>query len=116
MRLKLALVQDQITGFSYSFSSLLLDRLNECFKKDNLYTKYEEGMPKELTTLAQNLTHYLKEQIPYVDWSGIELNVHNFNFQDWKEKKDDMLLNYNLKVQKVIDEAGEFLDTFMVEV
>ncbi|MEI7765115.1 MAG: hypothetical protein WCI93_00850 [bacterium] len=117
-KLEIKLGRDQITGFSYSFSKSLLNRLEKSFTDGTLYSKNEWGAPIELSTLTMNLCHYLAEQIPYVGWNGMDINLvsnfaeSNFSREEWERCGPSLLKTYNKKVRKIIDEGFSFIKTF----
>src|SRR3989338_8347590 len=101
LKQELLLKQDQITGFSLSFAKALLARLCQLYYVDKLWT-YREGQGgkqevSEQTTLAQNLLHYLDDQIPYSNWEDFNPNVSGFSRK---------------KCGRVLVDAENFLKTF----
>lgn len=63
--------QGQISGFSYPFARLLIDRLKDLFDKDRVFEDGKEKASKEekggysstLTAEAQSLINHLEKQI-----------------------------------------------------
>lgn len=115
--LSLKLSQDQITGFSYSFSKALLDRLMELIKKDELFERYRgagrgNGEVKCVTPVVKTILHYLKDQMPYIDWSGMDHASESQN-DDLDLHEDN--IKRNAEAKNIITQGYDFLKTFEKE-
>ncbi len=99
LELSLKLRQDVITGFSYSFTKALVEKLKELLKKDNVFVdgnetaKTHDGYFRE-TEIAGIVTHYLCDQLQ-VQHSDKAKNL--------------------IEVEKLISLAEEFLSIFEEE-
>ncbi len=115
LTLSLKLRQDVVTGFSYSFSRALLDRLKMIFESDELYEKYDNGTPGRTSELVENLRHYLSDQMPHYSWvHTIDTAMDGINKNDeaWEEKGKPGLAEGKEKIAKLIAQGYDFLSTF----
>ncbi len=99
-KLKLSLKQDQISGFSFSFTKVLTLKLGDLLKNDRVF---EEGNAKSSdddrtyhskTKIAETVISYLTEQI--------------------RTSSDDTLCVQG--IQRLIDLSEEFLSSFEEEI
>jgi hypothetical protein len=59
----LSLKQDVITGFSFSFTKALLDKLKKLMKEERLFEQHEGYFKKELTDIGMTVCRYLCDQL-----------------------------------------------------
>ena len=112
LQLKLQLKQDVISGFSYSFSKALLDRLNDLFKNNKVHERRDSGAPKPASSLVDNLCHYLSDQMPHCSWSYVVSPNISTDDSVWKEKREEMEKSYKEEIEAIIKSGYDFLSTF----
>ncbi len=113
----LVLKPDSISGFSYSFAKGMVDRFDQLLKEDRIYEMYSSGGFRQLTPIAKNLIHYLKNQIPYAGWEKISISVeyadyseHNHLDEKAVQRTFDELKE---KIIKALNESYTFIGSFM---
>jgi hypothetical protein len=111
LKIQLNLQQDTITGFSYSFTRALLDRLKELFIAGLIWKRHPWGAPTDVTDLVENICRYLKQQIPSTKWDNIYANFSD-DESSWRQFGERQLEEKNKEIKDAIDDGYNFLSTF----